>query len=93
MLRILSFRKSSLSNRKTHFKMHPFNKNLYKLTFTSISIKFLNLYLYNRFILVSHDPIYSTIKKRIIDFSNYHKNVYNLIDIHEQFLKSLNYWM
>ena len=93
MVRIFSFRKSSLSNRKTNFKMLPFNKNLYKLTFTSISFKFLNLYLYNRFILVSHDPIYSTIQKRIIDFSNYHKNVYNLIDIHEQFLRSLNYWM
>ena len=93
MVRILSFRKSSENNRLTNFKMPLFNKNLYKLTFTSISIKFLNLYLYNRFILVSHDPLNSTIKSRITDFKLFHKNIQNLIDIQERFSMSLNSWM
>ena len=45
------------------------------------------MYLCNRFILVTHDPIFSTIKKRITDFINFHKNVHNLIEIHEQFVQ------
>ena len=93
MIRILSFKKTSENNRLTNFKMPLFNKNLYKLTFTSISIKFLNLYLYNQFILVSHDPSNSTIKLRIADFKLFHKNICNLVDIQERFTRSLNSWM
>ena len=93
MIRILSFKKTSEHNRLTNFKMPLFNKNLYKLTFTSISIKFLNLYLYNQFILVSHDPSNSTIKLRIADFKLFHKNICNLVDIQERFTRSPNSWM
>ena len=93
MIRILSFKKTSENNRLTIFKMPLFNKNLNKLTFTSISIKFLNLYLYNQFILVSHGPSNSTIKLRIADFKLFHKNICNLVDIQERFTRSLNSWM
>ena len=88
MIRLLSYKKSNATNRLTNFKMPFFKKNLYKFTFTSISIKFLNIYLYNQFILVNHDPFYSTIKSRLKDFVIFHKNPINLLNIHEKFMKS-----
>jgi len=82
-----------LLNRLTNFKMPLFKKNLYKFTFTSISIKFLNIYLYNQFILVNRDHFYSAIKSRLKDLATFYKNPINLLNIHEKLMKSLNCWI
>ena len=50
------------------------------------------MFLYNRFILVTHDPT-SSIKNRFVEFYKFHKDVNNLIGINEKFVPSLNNWM
>ena len=83
ILSILSHKKIKGSSRVSHFLMPNFNSNLYKFSFLSISIKFVNLFLFNYIFINSNINFF---------FKNFKNSLY-LFNCYNLFLKSMNNWI